>query len=169
MQAQKLSKSDLRPFQFSLRIRHPSIDPAEISREFGVEAEHSYRAGERRPVRSAAASPSVYAESYWLGSVGPVDWPQKILFPDHPQLLQMAVDQLRLTTSDSFGWALSLNTCQFLRLHGELLRRIGSEGGQISMLIALSAADVGSFSLRPEVSRTLGELGITVEFEFTDV
>jgi hypothetical protein len=35
-------------------------------------------------------------------------------------------------------------------------------------LVALSASEVGSFSLMPEVSRAFGEFGITVEFELTN-
>jgi hypothetical protein len=41
----RLSKPDPERFQLSLRIRHPSMDPADISRTLKIEAEHSSRAG----------------------------------------------------------------------------------------------------------------------------
>jgi len=167
MQARKLTKPAVRPFQFSLRIRHPSIDPAELSREFGVEPEHSYRAGEQRAPRSVAAKSSLHTESYWLASLDPFDSQQEVSFPGQATL-QLALEHLRQTATDSFGWALSLSAGRFLRLHADLVRRIAAEGGQVTLLVALSASRVGSFTLMPEVSRILGDLGIAVEFEFVD-
>jgi hypothetical protein len=167
MEARKLSKSDPQPFQLSLRIRHPSIDPAELSRELEIEAEHSYRAGDPRPLRSGIAPASLHAESYWLGALDPVKWPPDISFPGHPKL-QIAAEHLRSMATNSFSVALSMSTTRFFSKHATLLRRISSEGGQISLLVTLSASAVGSFSLMPEVSRAFGELGITVEFELTN-
>jgi len=167
MQARKLTKPAVRPFQFSLRIRHPSIDPAELSREFGVEPEHCYRAGEQRALRSVAGTSSVHAESYWLGALDPFDWPQDISSPGHAKL-QLALEHLRQTATDSFGWALTLTAARFLRVHGDLLRRVATEGGQTTLLVALSASEVDSFTLMPEASRILGDLGIAVEFEFVE-
>jgi hypothetical protein len=167
MEARKLSKSDPRPFQLSLRIRHPSMDPAELSHEFKIEPEHSFRAGDPRPLRSGLAPASVHTETYWLGTLSPAEWPLDISFPGHLRL-QMAAEHLRATATNSFAWALSLSATRFFRLHTELLRRLQSGGGQVSLLVALSASEVGSFSLLPDVSRAFGDLGITVEFEFTD-
>ena len=45
--------------------------------------------------------------------------------------------------------------------------RIHAKGGEISLLVALSLSEVEGFTLPPEVSRLLGEIGITVEFEFS--
>jgi hypothetical protein len=57
---------------------------------------------------------------------------------------------------------------EVLHLHAELLRRSRSEGGEISLLVALSIGELSGFSLVPEVSRVFGEFGITIEFELTD-
>jgi hypothetical protein len=166
MEARELSKSDPQPFQLSLRIRHPSMDPADLSREFKIEAEHSFRAGDRRPPRRGIVPASAHTESYWLGALSPAKWLADMSFPEHP--LQMAQERLGDAATKSFGWALSLSATRFCHLHADLLRRIRSEGGQISLLVALSAGEVSSFSLVPEVSRIFGEFGITVEFELTD-
>jgi hypothetical protein len=157
---------DPQPFQLYLRIRHPSVDPAALSRDFKIEPEHAYRAGEPRPTRSGITPRSVHAESYWLGTLDPLKWPPDISFPEHPQL-QAAAEHLQATATNSLGWALSLSTTTFFHLHAALLRRITSEGGQISLLVTLSASEVGSFSLSPEVSRAFGDFGVTVEFELT--
>ena len=116
MEAKELSKSDPQPFQLSLRIRHPSMDLADLSREFKIEAEHSYRAGDPRPLRGGIASGSVHSESYWLGALDPVKWPPDISFPGHPRL-QIAAEHLRATATNSFGWAFSLSTTRFFRKH----------------------------------------------------
>ena len=162
MEATKLSEATRRPFQLSVRIRHPSMDPAEISRELEVEPEHSFRAGDRRPSRSGLHG-SVYAESYWLGVLKPDARSVDIAFPGNPQS-QIAQQQLDLAIG-SLGWALSLSAVRFFRNHAQPLRRILSEGGQVSLLVTISGSEVSSFTLVPEASRLFGELGITVEFE----
>ena len=48
MAATKLATFQSLPFQLSLRIKHPSMDPANISKELGIEPEHSFRAGQSR-------------------------------------------------------------------------------------------------------------------------
>jgi hypothetical protein len=168
MQARELSNSDPQPFQLSLRIRHPSMDPADLSREFKIDAEHSFRAGDPRPPRGGMASASVHAESYWLGALNPSEWPTDILsFPGQPRLPAVQ-KHLRTTATNSFAWTLSVSATWFFHSHAALLRRIRSEGGQISLLVALSTGEVSSFSLAPEVCRVFGDLGIAMEFEFTD-
>ncbi len=168
MQARKLAKSELRPFQLSLRIRHPSMDPADFSREFEIEPEHFFRAGDLRRQRSGIAPASEHAESYWLGALDPSKWPADILsFPGHPRL-QLVQEHLPSTLTKSFSWALSLCATWFFHSHAELLRRIRVRRRRDQPAGRALDGEVGSFSLAPEASRAFGELGITVEFEFTD-
>lgn len=75
MEARKLSDPRTSPFQLSLRVRHPSLDPAEISRQLRTKAEHSLCAGDPRLSRSGLAPASVHTESYWLGALNPAEWP----------------------------------------------------------------------------------------------
>ena len=166
MEARKLAKRS-QPFQLSLRIRHPSLDPAEISRALGLPAEHSFRAGDPRLSRSGLAPASVHAESYWLGPLSPAEWPADLTFSAEP-LAKMARERLGPAATSSLGWALSLTAARFFRVHGPLLRRICAEGGQASLLVTISTAEASSFSLTPEVSRVFSELGVALEFEFSD-
>jgi hypothetical protein len=163
MEARKLSKLVSELFQLSLRIRHPSLDPADLSREFLIEAEHSFRAGDPRPSRSGLAPASVHAESYWLGALNPASW---IRLPFAEPRLQLAQQGLGAVVSRSLGSALSLSA-RFLSLHAQTLHRIRAEGGEISLLVSVPTGEVGSFSLAPEVSRIFGELGVALEFELT--
>ena len=106
MEARKQSKPALPPFEVSLRIRHPSLDPAELSREFNIKPQHALRAGDPRPARTGNLTASVRTESYWLGALNLGPWPPDMPFPDHPKL-QLAQERLRTTAAQSLGWALS--------------------------------------------------------------
>jgi len=164
MEAKKLMRPDTQPFQLSLRIRHPSLDPVGLSRELGIEAEHSFRAGERRS-RSSAVPASVYTESYWLGALNPATWPLIPTLPEDDPRLQVMREGLGATATRSLGWALTACT-RYLSAHGATLRRICAEGGQVSLLVTQPAEEKSSFQITPEASRVFSELGVTVEFEF---
>jgi hypothetical protein len=150
MEATRRAQSQPLPFQLSLRIRHPSIDPQSISRELGIEPEHSFQAGQPRQLRSSVAPATVHTESYWLAALNPATWFENLSFPEAPT------------------WALSLCAVRLSKSHGALLRKVRSEGGEISVLVTLSPAAVSSFNLAPEVSRIFGEIGITLEIEMTN-
>jgi hypothetical protein len=163
MEAKRLSKSDSEHFQLSLRVRHPSMDPVDLSRAFKIEAEHSFRAGGSRPSSSSGAPASVHAESYWLGVLKPIGPLVDISFPEDRQS-QIAQRQLAATTK-SLNWALNLRTSRFLHTHADFLRRIRSEGGNVAFLVTIYTGEASTFTLAPEVSQILGNLGIAVEFE----
>jgi hypothetical protein len=164
MEARRLRQPDSEPFQLSLRIRHPSIDPEELSREFSIEAAHCFRAGDPRPSRSGISS--VHPESYWLGALNTANWPTEEVTA--PGVLRRLASQERMGVAGmrSLGWALSLST-RFFSAHAQTLRRIVAESGQVSLLITSPAGELSGFSLAPAVSRVFSELGITLEFEFT--
>jgi len=167
MQAAKRAIHQARAFQLSMRIRHPSMDPAFISKELRIEPEHSFLAGDPRRSQSGAASAAVHTESYWLAALEPAAWlgdtPLAI-----PEFLAVSQQQMNAAVTKSLGWALSLYAARFAKAHAEFLRRIRSDGGQVSLLVALTPDVVSSFNLSPEVSRIFGELGITLEFEMTN-
>jgi hypothetical protein len=163
MEARHLRQPDSEPFQLSLRIRHPSLDPGELSRELNIEAAHCFRAGEPRASRSGIAS--VHPESYWLGALNTANWPVDVNFPGTQRPLAPE-QRVGVVARRSLGWALSLST-RFFSAHAGTLRRIAAEGGQVSLLITAHAADLTGFSIAPAVSRVFSDLGITLEFEFT--
>jgi hypothetical protein len=165
MEARKLSQQSP-AFQLSLRIRHPSIDPALLSRELAIDPEHSFRAGEPRLSSSGRAPATVHAQTYWLGILNPALW-LDLSFPGRPKLA-VTEKHLHMGLEQRLGWALSLSAARFRSKHASLLRSIAADGGQVSVIVALSAVAVGSLSLTPEVAGTFSDLGITIEFEFTN-
>ena len=165
MEATKRAKLQPVPFQLSLRIRHPSMDPEVISKELRIEPEHSFQAGQLRQLRSGGVS-AVHTQSYWLAALDPRRGSRACLFRNlSPSLTQKYLDA---AVARNFTWALSLCTARLSKLHGSLLQKIRSEGGEISLLLTLSPTVASSFNLAPEVSRLCGELGITLEFEMTN-
>jgi hypothetical protein len=74
MQLRKPSSAQALPYQLSLHVRHPSVDPEEISRELGLEATESFRAGEPRHSRSGVAATAVHGETYWVAVLDPMAW-----------------------------------------------------------------------------------------------
>lgn len=164
MGSKRSSTPDAEPFRLALRVRHPSIDPGDLSRAFDIEAEHSFRAGGPRPSRDGRTEGSVHSESYWIGILDTTrQWPGLSFVENYKT--QLAQRQLAAARK-SLGWALCLGCARFLKLHSELLRCIRSEGGEVAILINISSGEIGSFSIEPEASQLFGELGVVLEFEF---
>lgn len=169
MEARDLLRERSRPFELALRIRHPSMDPAAISRELRLEPEHSFKAGDPRTSSSGIAAAAVHGESCWLGTLDPNTWtpePATFEMPTHSRTTA-AKERLRAMVMDSLGMALSLASSHFLRTHGDFFRQLQSDGGDVRLIVELPADSAISFTLTPQVTKVLSELGIAVDFEFT--
>ncbi|HEY2463672.1 MAG TPA: hypothetical protein VGI32_06405 [Steroidobacteraceae bacterium] len=142
------------------------MDPADISRELGIEAEHSFKAGQPRHSKSGLAPAAVHAESYWLAPLNPTSWFVNVPFEPLPNI-PISPGAIETGIARNLAWALGLCATRFNKAQA-LLQTIHSEGGEISLLVTVSPTATNSFSLPPEVSRMFGELGIALEFEITD-
>ncbi|HKQ16843.1 MAG TPA: hypothetical protein VJT80_25730 [Steroidobacteraceae bacterium] len=150
------------PFQLSLRVRHPSIDPAAISRELQIEPEHSFRAGEPRdPTRSLAVAP-VHVDSYWLATL---DLEKLLLGMPETALVHEITRHTQTIAINALEPALTILTTSILKRHAEFFRRIQSEGGEVRLIVAISARKTRGFTLTPHLGRALSELRIPVDFE----
>jgi hypothetical protein len=164
MEARRASSQPSYPFQLSLRIRHPSIDPEQISRRLGIEAEHSFRAGEPREAGRSMVTP-VHAESYWLGTLDPAT----LLLGTGFDLGSMpeVSPQTRATAFGMLDSVLTVLTSSVLFRHGDFFRQLQSEGGEVRLIVALSARKARGFTLTPHLGKALSELRIPVDFELT--
>ncbi len=142
------------------------MDPAVISKELGIEPEHSFRAGQPRHSRSGVAPAAVHTESYWLAPLNPASWFGNPSFA--APLLAITQRHIDAAVARNLAGALGLCAVQFKTAHTSLLQTIRSEGGEASLLVTLSPTDVNTFSLPPQVSRVFGELGIALEFEISN-
>lgn len=163
MEARKLSAEPSESFRLALRVRHPSMDPADISRALGIVPEHAFKAGDPRPSRHELTEAAVHSQSYWLGVLDTAGRGPDFLFPEdrRSQIFQRQLAKARGTLS----WALSLGCARLFKMHERFLRRVRSEGGDIALLVTIFSTEIGSFTLPSETSRFLGELGIVLEFE----
>jgi hypothetical protein len=169
MPAHKLATPQSRPFQLSLRIKHPSLDPAVISKELGIEPEHSFQAGQPRHSKSGLQA-TVHTESYWLAALNPTTWFGNPTFAEPlagPLTLAITQRHIDAAVARNLTGVLGLCAARLSGVHAALLQTIHSEGGEISLLVTISPAAVSTFSLLPQISRMFGELGITLEFEIT--
>jgi hypothetical protein len=131
-------------YAMSLRVRHPNLDPAVLTKALHLEPLHSWRAGEPRRSITGAALGGEHRESYWSAplpgqAVGSAAFPVELFLGQ--QLVQLS-------------------------RHREFLSRLQTEGGQISLLIEVSPAENAVLTLSTGVSRKLADLNIEVEFQF---
>lgn len=172
MEARDLLHARTRLFELSLRIRHPSLDPAVISHELRLQPEHSFKAGEPRESSSGIAAAAVHPESYWLARLNPVTWPAAVSafdmsFPGRPRLA-VSKERLRSMVTDSLALALTLCTTHLLRTHAGFVRRVQAEGGEVGLIVEISCSAMQGFTLTPSIARVLADLGVGIEFELVN-
>lgn len=131
-------------FTMSLRIRHPHVEPAEITRILGIEPQHTWRAGEQRRNPAGSEIEGTYRESYWMGRL----MAEPELASDHvgveSQLLR-TLAQLR----KSFGF----------------LESLADGGGVAELHVSIFAREEFRLEFLPESLGLLGRLGLTVVLE----
>lgn len=130
-------------YSMSLRVRHPDLDPAVLTKTLHLEPLHSWRAGEPRRAVSGSILGGEHRETYWSA-------------PLPGQAVGAA------------GFALELFLSQQLvqlNRHREFLGRLQNEGGQISLLVEIPRVENAVLTLSPNVSRKLADLNIELEFQ----
>jgi len=164
MEARRAAPQSSYPFQLSLRIRHPSIDPDEVSRQLGIDAEHSFRAGAPREASRSTVT-AVHAESYWIATLDPTT----LLMGTAPDLgMKLALSpQAHALVLGAIDSALSVLIVSVLRRHADFFRQLESEGGEVRLIVALSARKTRGFTLTPHLGKALSDLRIPVDFELT--
>jgi hypothetical protein len=78
MELGQLSEESATPIQLSLRVRHPSIAPDEITTALGVSPEHCFRAGDSRAGHAQGRGSARHAQTYWLAIVTAESWADSI-------------------------------------------------------------------------------------------
>jgi hypothetical protein len=147
------------PFQLSLRVRHPSIDPASISRELQIEPEHSFRAGDPRESTRSVATTPLHVDSYWLATL---DLSTLLLGTALAPEFNPHAHAILFSALDS---ALTVLAGSVLRRHAEFFHRIQAEGGEVRLIVAISARKTRGFTLTPQLSKALSDLRIPVDIE----
>jgi hypothetical protein len=131
-------------YAVSLRVRHPTVDPAILTDTLKLEPAHSWKAGDARQSQSGEAVTGQYRDSYWsaplLGQmVGGVSLPLETFIAQ--QLLQLG-------------------------RHRDFFSGMQAEGGEISLLVEIAPVANAVLTLSSTVSRRLADLNIEMEFQF---
>jgi hypothetical protein len=131
-------------FTMSLRIRHPHVEPAEITRNLGIEPQHSWRAGEARRDASGAELGGTYRESYWMGRL-----------MAQPEL---ASDQVGVESE-------ILRILAQLRKSFGFLETLKAESGVAELHVSIFAREEFQLEFLAESLSLLGRLGLAVALE----
>jgi hypothetical protein len=131
-------------FTISLRIRHPRIDPAAITRTLAMEPQHTWQAGAARLGPAGEALDGVYRESYWMGRL-----------MEEPQLssAQVSVESVLL------------QTLAHLRRSQSFLEQLHTEGGVAELYVSLFAREDFRLELSAQSLGLLGRLGLAVALD----
>jgi len=132
---------NLDTFTVSLSIRHPSIDPREITRALGFEPQHSWKAGDTRCTAQGRPLDGSYHESYWTSEFRELDASLRGVVDAEAVLLQ-AVVQLR--RSQAF------------------FSRLESEGATVELLVEVGGGGDFTFSLSPQLISMLARSGFSL-------
>jgi hypothetical protein len=131
-------------FTASLRIRHPGIEPSEITRALGIEPQHTWKAGDSRLGSTGQTLEGIYRESYWMGRL-----------MDEPQLSSELVSVEGLV----------LQILTQLRRSQDFLARLGKDGGVAELHISMFTRENFRLELSSESLTLLGRLGLGIALE----
>ncbi|HEY0799481.1 MAG TPA: hypothetical protein VGD54_01455 [Steroidobacteraceae bacterium] len=174
MEARELSEAKVTPIQLSLRIRHPAIDPAEISKTLGLVPEHCFKAGDSRGPRAAGH----HTQTYWLAPVPSESWPDPIEPTFLAEIAAKRLDRSVALSSEDWREAaqdLRARSVEVVLLHflkrlsarHSFLQQLQSEAGDVSLILLIEHESTADFTLPLSVARLLVQLGISIEFRFT--
>jgi hypothetical protein len=131
-------------FTISLRIRHPTIDPAEVTQTLTIEPQHTWKAGDSRRNPTGESLEGTYRESYWMGRL-----------MDEPQL-----SSERLSVE-----SVLLQTLAQLRRAQDFLARLSEGGGVAELHVSIFARENFRLDLSSESLMLLGRLGLAVALD----
>jgi len=177
MEARKLAEAKAAPIQLSIRIRHPSIDPREISAALNLEPEHFFKAGEARTPRAKGQMAGRHTQSYWLAPVTAKTWSEQL----EPSFLAaiaarnpgwkstLPEDEWRKVIQglrDENAEGVLLYFLMRLNSHQAFLQRIQADGGDVSLILLIERESAADFTLPPSVLGQLAQLGVSIDFRF---
>jgi hypothetical protein len=140
-----------------LRVRHPSIDPAEITTTLGLTPVHAWAAGSAREAAVGERTRGAHPDTYWLAPLG-----------------EQGMSREREAVAGKFAWpllqALPLDTflagqVRVLMTHKAFFARLKDTGGSCELMIAISASERWGVELPPALLRALAELSIGLSIE----
>ena len=131
-------------FTMSLGIRHPDIDPAQITGALGLQPGHAWSKGEQRTSPTGAALGGSHRESYWFCEIVP-----RPKFSG--ELVSMESEMARVL--------------QMLSKATDFLQGLHVGGGVTELFITIFARGDFRMELLPEQSALLGRIGLSLTID----
>jgi hypothetical protein len=152
----------------SLRIRHPSCDPNQITNGLGLTPDHAWACGEPRRTESGLPLGGIRHDSYWTATLPGVSisqWrtPERQSSPDAAMLAAAATGDLPGAMAQL---QMQLQIMAQIRRHRAFIERLITEGGEVTFVVEMASDSGLSFQLDPALMKQLGALGVRLEFEF---
>jgi uncharacterized protein DUF4279 len=140
--AELVSSSD-NTYETVLRVRHPSLDPAELTDTLRVEPEHCWKAGDPRVSQSGQPIGGQHRDSYWSAPL-PVEH-----VAGAPLSREGALSQQLLS----------------LTTHRDFFKRLQSDGAEVSLVVEIAPAAGLAITLTALSLRRAADLNIEIEFQ----
>jgi Domain of unknown function (DUF4279) len=131
-------------FTVSLRIRHPTIDPATITATLGIEPQHTWCSGQLRRDQAGAELGGAHHDSYWMGRL---------------------MDEPQLSSSGMSVEATIHKTLTRLRRVRSFLERLNAEGGVAELHVSLFSRDHFQLELPSGSLTLLGRLHLGIALD----
>ena len=128
-------------FAMSLGVRHPDIDPAQITEALGLQPGHVWSKGEQRTDAVGTALAGNHRASYWLCEIPPR--------PDEKASLESEISRLLHT----------------LRKSTDFLQGLQNGGGTVELFVTIFVRGDFRIELRPDLAALLGRTGIALTIE----
>ena len=145
-----------------LRVRHPSMDPAELSSTLGLAPVHAWAAGSARASDTGDGGRGKHPDTYWLAPLGDAGWHKskagEAAGADAGKFFWPPLQALPLE-------AFLLSQLRLLVPHKAFFARLKAEGASCEVSVALAADERWEVDLPPTLLRALADLniGITIE------
>lgn len=127
-------------FPISLRLRHPALDPEQITEALGIAPKRCWKAGEPRRTPAGTPLAGTNRDSYWTASLAAGRWPLK---------LDEAICDVLKT----------------LVRHRSFLHRVRSEGGKVELFVGWFFESQSGDSLTHQCLALAGDLQIDLSFD----
>jgi hypothetical protein len=128
----------------SLGIRHPDIDPAQITRELGLQPVHVWRNGQERLDEAGTALGGTHRGTYWFCEIAP-----RPAFSGERTVVESELTRL----------------LHILRKSIVFLQGLHYSGGSTDLCVTIFAHGDFRIELLPEETGLLGRLGVVMTVE----
>jgi len=150
-------------FSIALRVRHPSVDPAELTRRLGIVPQHAWRAGEPRRIDAGEVGSPMHRETYWLGllpgrPVGPT------FGAAHGPRAALIAEVAKIAATHPLQIALYFTLLKMKRA-ARFWREFVEQGGTVECLLQVHETDRFQLDLSPALLLALVELKITLSID----